>query len=141
MVLGDPPGGFDAAETGHMYIHDHDVWLVLGAQLDGILAARALADQVGLGRVADQRPDALPEQRVVIADNHPHERRHRLDTGHNGTSLSGSACWNGANRTAPLSGLGRPQVIGDTTNVGDGILSLLAQRGEKLAGRFCRVVR
>ena len=71
MGLGEPASCRHAVEAGHRDVHDDDVGPQLARERDGLLAVGGFADEFGLGRVTQQRADPLPEERMVVGDQHP----------------------------------------------------------------------
>ena len=70
-----PPGRLDPVQLGHPNVHQRDVGLQPGRQLDGLDAVRRLTHhgQVGLG--VEDEPETAPHQRLVIGDQNPDHGR------------------------------------------------------------------
>ena len=62
------PGGLDAADAGHVEVHQDDVGLQGGRGVDRGLAVGGLADDVHIGLGVQQRVQPLAEGFVVVAD-------------------------------------------------------------------------
>src|SRR5262249_7875905 len=57
--------------SGHLHVQQDDVGVVLADQLDRVGTGGALGDDLEVLVGAEQLPEALPEQRVVIGDHQP----------------------------------------------------------------------
>ena len=84
------PRRLDAVQLGHADVHEHGVGLVLGGELDGLVAVGRFADDLDLGVVGEHCPDEPAGLVGVIADQKPD---------HPGTPSWFSFCAIGAWRT------------------------------------------
>jgi hypothetical protein len=69
----DPPGRLEPVHLGHPDIHQHDVRPVLQRGRDRLPAVRGLGHHRD-ARGAQDQPEAAPDQRLVIRDDHPRRR-------------------------------------------------------------------
>ena len=72
----DAAGRVDAVEPGHVDVHDDDVRHERQRDLDGLLAGRSLADDLGVGNRLEQGTEAGPEERVIVGDEDPDRSAH-----------------------------------------------------------------
>ena len=75
--IDDPAGRVDAARAGHLQVHQDDVGLELERERHGLVARRGLPDEVDVGDGAEQRAQAVPEERVVVRDQDAEAARRR----------------------------------------------------------------
>jgi hypothetical protein len=74
----------DAAETGHLQVHDDDVWRQLDRRLQRLLAGLGLAHDVDLevAQRLQQQPQPGAKRRVVVGDQQPERlAAHELGNG------------------------------------------------------------
>ena len=70
----------------HAHVHEHDVGQQLGRLLDRLHPVARLADDREIGRGPQHRDQAVPEQRVVVDDQHANRRRFVADNVHRSCS-------------------------------------------------------
>jgi hypothetical protein len=70
VVLLDLPGGLDPVLAGHADVHEHDVRVVPAGQGDRLGPVAGLAEDGHAGGGVDQDPEAAPDQRLVVRDDH-----------------------------------------------------------------------
>jgi hypothetical protein len=71
QVRADATGGLEAVHIGHAQIHEDDVGTVLGGQCNGFRAVAGGADQLDTGQVAQDHGEPVPDDGLVISDEHP----------------------------------------------------------------------
>ena len=69
---GDRPGRLDAGHPRHPDVHQDEVGLEPGDQLDGLAAVRGVTDHV-MAPGLEQRRDPVTEQGVVVGQHDPHQ--------------------------------------------------------------------
>src|SRR5262249_51188757 len=65
----EPPGCADAVEHGHVQVKQDRVGLVLGYQVQRLLAVRSGADHVNAGQPAEQQYQALADAGLIVGDD------------------------------------------------------------------------
>jgi hypothetical protein len=60
----------DAVEARHPHVHQHDVGLRAPSEIDGLLPVAGDADELCCRRVPDEGSEAVPEDRMVVGDEH-----------------------------------------------------------------------
>ena len=83
----DPPGRLEPVHLRHPDVHQHDVRPVLEGGRDRLPPVRGLGHHRDARRAEDQ-PEAAPDQRLVVGDDHPgagvRSRAHRGDARNSG---------------------------------------------------------
>jgi hypothetical protein len=78
-LLGDARGRLDPVDPGHAHVHQHDVGLRRAHQLDGLLAVRGRAHELGDVGVGDRVAQPVTEHGMVVDDeNADHGGRGRV---------------------------------------------------------------
>ena len=75
--VGDGPGGLDAAHLRHADVHEDDVGGGLLGLGHGVLAVLGLGDDLDALFRLEHHDQPAPEERVVVADEHPDACRGR----------------------------------------------------------------
>ena len=70
LVGDDPPGRLDAVDHRHADVHQHDVGPLAQHDLDRLGAVAGLADDVDVGRRAQQHAEPAAHQRLIVGDDH-----------------------------------------------------------------------
>jgi hypothetical protein len=70
-VRGDPAGGLEAIDPGHPDVHQDHVGALGARQLHRLLAVDRLADHLDVSVRLEQHPEAGPDQRLVVGEEHP----------------------------------------------------------------------
>lgn len=73
-ALAQQARGFQAVDPGHGDVQQHQVRLLLLAQLQDLLAVLGLAHHLHVQMLAQQQAQALARQWLVIGDQDPHLR-------------------------------------------------------------------
>jgi hypothetical protein len=68
VLVDEPPGRLEAAETGHAHVHQHEVGLLVRVTREHLLAARRRVDAVDARDAGDELPEPFPNDAVVVAD-------------------------------------------------------------------------
>jgi hypothetical protein len=71
----EPPGGFDAVDSRHPDVHQHDVGCVLAGGSDGLLAVACLGDDLDVAGGLEHGFEPRPHHRLIVRDHHT-ELRH-----------------------------------------------------------------
>ena len=69
---GDPPGGLDPADAGHLYVHQDQVRAERPGESNRLLPSSRLADQLEAGRRCDHRPGGPSERGLVVDHDDAH---------------------------------------------------------------------
>jgi hypothetical protein len=72
QLRGDGRGGLDAVPTGHADVHEHDVGSQVPGAGHGLGPGGGLADDREVRGGVDEHREAVPQQRLVVDDEHAH---------------------------------------------------------------------
>ena len=73
-VVGDASGGLDPVHVGHADVHQHDVGVVAGGQVDGLAAGGGLTHDLDAGIVLEEHGEAAPYECLIVGDEHADHR-------------------------------------------------------------------
>src|SRR5262249_19401044 len=102
----DLPGRLDPVPAGHRDVHQHDVGPDATRQLDRRIAVGRLAEQLDPRCCIDQRPEAAPDDRVVVGHDHAYRGRHvalRRLKGSTATTVVPPPAWLSSRKLPPSS--------------------------------------
>ena len=80
---GEPPGGLDAVENGHVQVDEHGVGLVLFGKREGFDAVGGRADDGDLGQQVEHEDEPVTHRGLVV--RHDDTDRFGCGVGHRGT--------------------------------------------------------
>ena len=77
VFVGDPAGGLDAIQAGHLQVHQYDIGPDQGGLFDRIHAIDGLANDLDQEILCEESCQARPEERMIVGDQQTSRRCQR----------------------------------------------------------------